>query len=148
MEAAFASISDMKDWDMKHCLLMGSKRSLTEALNQVLKQRIAIQTKGTFPHNQKRNQYLCIVIDCFSKWPEVYTIPSQETSMIAGVLVISFFCHFEVPRELYKDQGWNFKSQLMQEVLQCLGIYKTHAQLCIRSQMACRNAVLRQWSSI
>jgi hypothetical protein len=144
MEAAFAAFSEVKDGDMKHCLLMGSKRSLTVALNQAMRLRIAIQIVGHFPYSQKGNQYLCTVMDYSSKRPEVYTIPSQEISMVADVLMISFFCL----RELYRDKGWNFKSQLLQEVLQCLEVYETHTPLCIHGQMACRNAMLRQWSSI
>jgi hypothetical protein len=92
MEAAFTSISEVKDGDMKHRLLMGSKRSLIEVLNQALKLRIAIQIVGPFRDSQKGNHYLCTVRDYFSKWPEVYTIPSQETSTVADVLVTDFFC--------------------------------------------------------
>jgi hypothetical protein len=89
MEAAFASIIEVKDRDMKHWLLIDSMWCLTEAHNQALKLRIAIQIVGPFPGSQKGKQYLCTVMDYFSKWPEVYTIPSQETSMVADVLVIT-----------------------------------------------------------
>jgi hypothetical protein len=36
-EAAYAFVDGVKDQEVKHCLLMVSKRSLSEALNQVLK---------------------------------------------------------------------------------------------------------------
>jgi hypothetical protein len=44
--------------------------------------------------------------------------------VVAVILVTNFFCHFEVPRELHNDQGQNFESWLLQEVLQCLGVCK------------------------
>ncbi|PNF37388.1 hypothetical protein B7P43_G16132 [Cryptotermes secundus] len=43
----------------------------------------------------------------------------------AEVLVANFFCRFGIPRELHSDQGRNFKSHLLQEVLQHLGVSKT-----------------------
>jgi hypothetical protein len=45
---------------------------------------------------------------------------------VAEVLVTSFFCHFGIPRVLHNEQGCNFEPHLMQEVLQPLGVCKTH----------------------
>jgi hypothetical protein len=67
-----------------------------------------------------------IAMDYFIKWPEAYTIPNQEVLTVAEALVTIFFCHFRVPRELHSDQGRNFESCLMQEVLQCVGVSTTH----------------------
>jgi transposase InsO family protein len=64
-------------------------------------------------------------MDYFTKWPEAYAIPNQEASTIAEVLVTNFFCRFGIPRELHSDQGRNFESRLLQEVLQRLGVSKT-----------------------
>lgn len=36
---------------------------------------------------------------------------------MADTLVTNFICHFSVPIELHSDQGCNFESRLMQEVL-------------------------------
>ncbi|PNF24989.1 hypothetical protein B7P43_G08361 [Cryptotermes secundus] len=62
-------------------------------------------------------------MDYFTKWPEVYSIPNQEPSTIAEVLVANFFCRFGIPRELHSDQGRNFEFHLLR-VLQCLGVRK------------------------
>jgi hypothetical protein len=64
-------------------------------------------------------------MDYFTKWPEAYAIPSQEASTVAEALVINFFCRFGEPRQLHSDQGRNFESCPVQEVLQCLGVRKT-----------------------
>jgi transposase InsO family protein len=64
-------------------------------------------------------------MDYFNKWQEVYPIPNQEASTIAETLVTNFFCRFGVPRELHTDQGRNFESNRLQEVLQRLGVNKT-----------------------
>jgi hypothetical protein len=48
-----------------------------------------------------------IVMDCFTKWLEVYTIPDQEATTVVGALVINFFRWFTVLRELHSDWAWN-----------------------------------------
>jgi transposase InsO family protein len=45
---------------------------------------------------------------------------------VAEALVTDFFCPFGVPREVHSDQGRNFESHLTQEILQRLGVSKTH----------------------
>jgi hypothetical protein len=49
-----------------------------------------------------------------------YAIPNQEASKVAEALVTNFFYHLGIPQELHSDQGRNFKSRLLQEVLQLL----------------------------
>jgi hypothetical protein len=86
--------------------------------------RIAINVAGPFPWSDQGNQYLLIAMDYFTKWPEVYTISSQEALTVVEVVVTDFFCPFGDSRELHNDQGLNFESHLIQEVLQHLGVSK------------------------
>ena len=88
-------------------------------------ERIAIDIAGPFPESDKGNRYLLIAMDFFTKWPETYTIPNQEASTVAETLVTNFFCRFGVPMGLHSDQGRNFESRLMHEVLKRLRISKT-----------------------
>jgi hypothetical protein len=81
-------------------------------------ERIAIDVPGPFPRSYQGNLCLLIAMDYFTKWPEAYAIPNQEASTAAEVLVTKFFYRFGIPRELHSDQGRNFKSRLLQEVLQ------------------------------
>ena len=69
--------------------------------------------------------YLLVAMDYFTKWPEVYAIPNQAASTVADALVSKLFCCFGIPMELHSDQGWNFESRLVQEVLEWLGVSKT-----------------------
>jgi hypothetical protein len=64
-------------------------------------------------------------MDYFTEWLEVYAIPNQEASTVEEALVTNFFRYFGIPRELQSDQGRNFESHLLQEVLQWLGVSKT-----------------------
>jgi hypothetical protein len=62
-------------------------------------------------------------MDCFTKRPEAYAIPNQEAPTVTEALVTTFFCRFEVPRDLHSDQCR--ESRLMQEIVQCLGVSMT-----------------------
>jgi transposase InsO family protein len=87
--------------------------------------RIAIEVAGPFPMSDQGNRYLLIAMDYFKKWPEAYAIPNQEASTIVEAVVTNFCC-FGIPRELHRDQGCNFESHLLQEILQCLRVSKMH----------------------
>jgi hypothetical protein len=89
-------------------------------------ERIAINIAGPFPQSNQGNQYLLIAMDYFTKWPEDYAIPNQEASTVAQALATNLFCRFGIPWELHSDQGRNFESRLLQEVLQHLGVSKTN----------------------
>jgi hypothetical protein len=99
-------------------------------------ERIAMDIAGPFAQSDRGNRYLLIAMDYFTKWPEVYPIPNQEASTVADALVTNIFCRFGVPRELHSDQGRNFESRLMQEVLQRLGVGKTRTTPSIHSRTA------------
>jgi hypothetical protein len=71
---------------------------------------IVIDVSGPFPRCNQGNRFLLIAMDYFTKWPEA---------------LVANFCHYGVPRELHSDQGRNFESRLIQEVLQYLGVSKT-----------------------
>jgi transposase InsO family protein len=59
----------------------------------------------------------------FTKWLEAYAIPNQDASTVAEAMVTNFCCFRALP-ELHSDQGHNFESHLIQEVLQRLGVSK------------------------
>jgi hypothetical protein len=61
-------------------------------------ERIAIDVAGPFPLSYQGNRYLLTTMDYFTKWPEAYAIPNQETSTIAEALVTNFFCGFGLSR--------------------------------------------------
>jgi hypothetical protein len=49
-------------------------------------ERIAIDVAGPFPRSDQGNRQLFIARNYFTKWPEVYAIPNQETSTVAEAL--------------------------------------------------------------
>ncbi|KAG6464703.1 hypothetical protein O3G_MSEX014678 [Manduca sexta] len=88
-------------------------------------ERIALDVAGPFPVSDSGNRYFMVVMDYFTKWPEVFAIPNQEATTVADKLVHEVFCRFGVPLEIHSDQGRNFESQIFQETCRVLGIHKT-----------------------
>ncbi|KAG7491797.1 hypothetical protein MATL_G00007640 [Megalops atlanticus] len=88
-------------------------------------ERVAIDVLGPFPRSEAGNRYVLIAMDYFTKWPEAYAIPSQETAVIVDRLLEGLFSRFGVPESLHSDQGRNFESQVFAEVCRRLGIEKT-----------------------
>ena len=64
---------------------------------------------GPLPFSECGNQYLLMVPDYFTKWPEAYTLPNQEATTVAKVFVNEIICRFGVPLEIHFDQGRNLK---------------------------------------
>ena len=87
-------------------------------------EHIALDILGPLPLSESGNQYLLIVTDYFTKWPEVYPLPNQEATTVAKVLVNGMICRFGVPLEIHSDQGRNFESALF-KVCRLLGMTKT-----------------------
>ncbi|GFT29868.1 retrovirus-related Pol polyprotein from transposon 412 [Trichonephila clavipes] len=46
-------------------------------------ERIAFDILGPLPRTASGNKYLLVVMDYFTKWPEVYPIPDQEAPTVA-----------------------------------------------------------------
>lgn len=88
-------------------------------------ERVAMDILGPLPLSRSGNRYALVIADYFTKWLEVVPIPNQEASTVARAFVREFVCRYGAPLELHTDQGRNFESNLMKEILQILGIRKT-----------------------
>ncbi|CAI5692683.1 unnamed protein product [Oreochromis niloticus] len=73
----------------------------------------------------RRNRYVLVSMDYFTKWPEAYAVPDQSASATAEKLVEEMFTRFGVPAELHSDQGRNFESKVFGEICRRLGVEKT-----------------------
>ena len=115
------------------CHFCGSKKTWGRKRRAPFKQyvvgapmeRIAIDIIGSLPETPRRNKFVLVVSDYFSKGTESYPIPNQAATTVAELLVSEFICRFGVPRQLYSDQGTNFESKVFAEVCRLLDIEKT-----------------------
>ncbi|GFW48863.1 retrovirus-related Pol polyprotein from transposon 412 [Trichonephila clavipes] len=88
-------------------------------------ERIAFDILGPLPRTASGNKHLLVVIDYFTKWPEVYPIPDQEAPTVAEAVVQHWISRYGVPLQLHSDQGRNFVSAVLKGVCELLGIDKT-----------------------
>ena len=88
-------------------------------------EKIGVYEDGPFPTNKLGNSHVLVVKDHFNEWPQVYTIPNQETEPVAEAFINKWVTRFGVPMELRSDQEWNLESALSQGMYQKLSIRKT-----------------------
>ncbi|CAD6998701.1 unnamed protein product [Ceratitis capitata] len=97
-------------------------------------ERVAKDVAGPLPISKQGDKYVLVVMDCLSKWPEVYPIPNQEAKTVADAFTNNWVTRHGAPIELHSDQGRNFESAVFQEMCQILGIRKTERQLYILNE--------------
>ena len=89
-----------------------TQRSPLQLYNIGEPMEFAIDVLGPLAETNLGKKYILIAKDYFSKCPDAYALPNQETAMMTDVLVSQFFSRSGLPAELHSDQGRNFESRL------------------------------------
>jgi Integrase core domain len=84
---------------------------------------MAMDVLGPLPRTARGNEYILVVMDYFTKWPEVYPISDQKAGTICECLRDVVATH-GAPRILLSDQGRNFESEMIKELCAAYGIDK------------------------
>ncbi|GFW68793.1 retrovirus-related Pol polyprotein from transposon 412 [Trichonephila clavipes] len=124
--------SDLEKWchSCDPCAACKGARKCTRERMQLYNmgasfERISFDILGPLPRSSDGNNNILVVMDYFTKWPEVYPIPDQEASNIAEVLVQHWISRYGVPLQLHSNQGRNFDSAVCKRLCEILGIDKT-----------------------
>ena len=99
-------------------------------------QLVAVDILGPLPESSRKNLYVLVVTDYFTRWTEAYDLLNQEAEKVAHKLVDKFFFWFFLPEQLHSDQGRQFKSTIVKEVSSLLQIKRPELPLTTRNQMA------------
>ena len=86
--------------------------------------KIACDIMGPLPETERKNIYILVVSDYYTKYVEEYALPDQTAQTVADCLVTEWICRFGVPLQILSDQGRNFESDLFQEVCKLLDMKK------------------------
>ena len=70
-------------------------------------QRIAMDIVGPLPRSQSGNQYVLVVCDYATRYPEVVALRNTDAESVAEELV-KLFTRVSIPREILTNQGTNF----------------------------------------
>ena len=68
------------------------------------------------------NQHILTITDHLPKWPEAFPIPDKKAGTIVCVFINNYLPIHMCPHFILLDNGTEFKNQLMDNVLQKLGI--------------------------
>ena len=85
-------------------------------------EKVHIDILGPLPETPRKNKYVLLAVDQFSKWIEGVALPDQKAETIADAMVNQFFSRMGCPMEIVSDRGTNFCSQLFSDLCQRLGI--------------------------
>ena len=84
-------------------------------------QKCAIDLIGPLPMSENKNLYVLTLIDYATRWVEA--IPLRDiTSQAVSEALLTIFARVGLPEEILSDGGPQFVSQVMELVLQTLGI--------------------------
>ena len=83
--------------------------------------RIAMDIMGPLPRSRRGNQYILVVCDYATRYPEAIPLRSIDAGTVAEHLM-QLFSRVGIPREILSDQGTNFMSQLLKELYNLLNI--------------------------
>ncbi|KAJ8401836.1 hypothetical protein AAFF_G00378070 [Aldrovandia affinis] len=84
-------------------------------------QRIAMDIVGPLEKSSSGHEFILVVCDYATHFPEAFPLRSTKTPQLIKVL-IPFFAHVGIPEEIITDQESNFNSKLMKQLHAELGI--------------------------
>lgn len=71
---------------------------------------------GKVVKTNDNNQYIAVMIDYFTKWPEAYPLTSKSAADVAQC-IIKFFYRFGAPKRILTDQGKEFVNEVCTKIL-------------------------------
>ena len=84
--------------------------------------KIAIDLVTDCKMSTSGNKHILTIIDHLTGWPEAFPIPDKSADTIVTTLINHYLLVHMCPRYILSDKGTEFKNNLMDQVLQQLGI--------------------------
>lgn len=66
-----------------------------------------------------------VITDHYTRYAQAFPTKDQKAATVAKVLWEKYFVHYGLPRRMHSDQGRDFESQLIHELLDMLGVEKS-----------------------
>ncbi len=73
----------------------------------------------------RKNKYILVVTDHFTKWVEIFAVPDQSAETTARVILNEVIARYGAPLSIHSDKGANYESKIFAELCQLLEIRKT-----------------------
>jgi len=92
----------------------GRRRLYASRLWQV----VAVDLVGPMPLSARRNTWILVLTDHFTRWTDALAIPGASAPTVARALDQNVFCYLGLPEQIHTEQGAQFQSQLMGDLCQ------------------------------
>ena len=84
--------------------------------------KIAVNLVTECETSTSGNKHILTIIDYLTGWPEAFPIPDKSADTIVSTFINEYLPVHMCPRYILWDNGTEFKNNLMNQVLQQLGI--------------------------
>lgn len=91
-------------------------------------QRIAIDLVGPLPKGKGGFQYMLVMVDYATRYPEAVPLRSTRAKVLAAEL-LKIFSRVGFPSEVLTDQGTNLMGEVMTEMWGQLGVHHVHTSV-------------------
>ena len=106
---------------------------MTEILERPF-DKIAIYLVTECETSTSGNKHILTIIDHITGWPEAFQIPDKPTDSTVSTFINYYLPVHMCPQYILSDNGTEFKNQLMDQVLQQLGINHILSAPCQSSE--------------
>lgn len=76
---------------------------------------IGMDLIGKLKTTKTGHQYVCVMVDYLTKWPQDYPLHNKTTAEVTGCIV-KFFHQFEAPKRILTDQGREFVNEVILKI--------------------------------
>jgi hypothetical protein len=88
-------------------------------------ERVGVDLLGPLPITKRRNRFIIVFTDYFSRWVEAIPLPDTEATTVAEAFITEIICRHGTPNQLLSDKGPQFLSAVMKEVCRLCDIKKS-----------------------
>jgi Integrase zinc binding domain/Integrase core domain len=79
-------------------------------------ERIGIDFVGPLPETAEGNKYMIVMVNYFTKWPEVRVTKRADAKTVVKFLYEEVICRHGPPLHIHSDRGTHFVNQIVQEL--------------------------------
>jgi len=84
-------------------------------------ERLAMDSIGPLLPSKAGYQFILVIIDCFTRWVELYPL-KELTAIATAKVVMQHFGRFGNPAQIIHDNGSQFENELISEIIKLIGI--------------------------
>jgi hypothetical protein len=84
-------------------------------------ERVNIDSIGPLEPDEHGNTHIIVIIDCFTRWVELYAV-QNASALPAARALLSHFGRYGQPHQLVSDNGTQFANEVVSEIIKLIGI--------------------------